>query len=106
MTEKEKQISRLISSRLKENAPEAEIVLFGSHAREEAHAESDWDILILLKKPKKNRKIEDKYRDVLFNIEMEIGEPISVFVLSQDEWETKHLYTPLYSNIKKDGIII
>ena len=31
-----------------EIAPKADIVLYGSRARSDAHAESDWDFLILL----------------------------------------------------------
>jgi uncharacterized protein len=106
MTEKEINITRLISSRIKEEDPEAEIILFGSHARGQATNESDWDILILINFPKKNRRTEDKYRDKIFDVELEIGEPISTLVYSKKDWETKFSVTPLYENIKKEGIIL
>jgi predicted nucleotidyltransferase len=65
MTEKDSNIARMISSRIKMKDPNAEVILFGSHARGQATEESDWDILILIDRPKKNRAIEDKYRDEL-----------------------------------------
>ncbi len=104
MTERESHIARLISARIKHQDPNAEVILFGSHARGQAHDESDWDILILIDRPKKNRLIEDKYRDEMFQLELELGEPISTFVYSKQDWETKHIYNPLYQNIKKEGI--
>ena len=106
MTERESYIAKLISSRIKFQDPKAEIILFGSHARGQAHEESDWDILILIDKPKANRQIEEKYRDEMFQLELELGEAISTFVYSKNDWENKFLYTPLYQNIQKEGIIL
>lgn len=106
MTEKDSNIARLINLRIKLQDPSAEVILFGSHARGQATDESDWDILILIDRPKKNRATEDKYRDELFLLELEIGESISTFVYSKTDWETKHFYTPLYQNIKKEGVTL
>ena len=47
-----------------------------------------------------------EYREELFDIELEIEEPISTFVYSKSEWESKFVVTPLYKNIKKDGILL
>lgn len=48
MTSKEEHIANLIKEKIFNLNPEAQIVLFGSHARGQATKESDWDILILL----------------------------------------------------------
>jgi len=104
MTERELYITQLISSRVKKKDPNAEVILFGSHARGQAGDESDWDVLILIDSPKKNRLIEEKYRNEMFELELELGEPISTFVYSKQDWETRHIYTPLYQNIKKEGV--
>ena len=104
MTEREVHISKMISSRIKQKDPRAKVILFGSHTRGQANDESDWDILILIDKPKKNRMIEEIYRDEMFHLELELGEPISTFVYSKNDWETRFVYTPLYQNIKKEGI--
>jgi len=104
MTEREVHISKMISSRIKQKDPGAKVILFGSHTRGQANDESDWDILILIDKPKKNRMIEEIYRDEMFHLELELGEPISTFIYSKNDWETRFVYTPLYQNIKQEGI--
>jgi len=104
MTERESHIASLISSRIKHKDPEAEVILFGSHARGQANEESDWDILILINKPKKDRSVEETYRDEIFQLELELGEPISTFIYSKKEWENKFVFTPLYQNIKQEGV--
>ena len=106
MTKRESQIANLISTRIKKQDPRAEVILFGSHARGQSNEESDWDILILMDQPKANRSVEDRYRSEMFELELELGEAISTLVYSKSDWETKFLYTPLYQNIKKEGIKI
>ncbi len=106
MNSKEQHIVNLIKSRISKKNPKAEVVLFGSHARGQANSNSDWDILILLNNISVDRNLEREYREELFDIELEIGEPISTFVYSKKDWESKFVVTPLYKNIKQDGILL
>lgn len=106
MNNNEINIIRLIKERIKKKDPLADIILFGSHARGQSHKDSDWDILILLNLPNVNRLLEKEFRDELFDVELEIGEPISTFVFSKSDWEQKHTITPLYQNIKREGIYL
>ncbi len=106
MTNREQHIIGLIKNRIHTKNPDAEIVLFGSRARGEATSDSDWDILILLNDLNVDINLEKEYREELFEVELETGEPISTFVFSKKDWETKHSITPLYDNIKRDGIIL
>jgi predicted nucleotidyltransferase len=80
--------------------------LFGSHARGDSNSNSDWDILVLLNNLTVDRKLEKEFREELFDVELQVGEPISTFVFSKKDWETKHSVTPLYFNVKRDGIIL
>ena len=104
MTFKESNIAQMISNRIKNKDPKAEIILFGSHARGDAKEDSDWDVLILIDQNKNSRSIEKKYRDEMFELELEIGKPISTFVFSKSDWNTKYSFTTLYRNIKKEGV--
>lgn len=106
MTQNESDIAKLIGDSIKSVDTGAEVYLFGSRARGEAEEESDWDVLILIDKPKKSRKIEEKYRDTIFQLEMAIGEPISVFIYSKNDWEYRLSKTPLYQNVKREGVKI
>ncbi len=104
MIRSEKHVLELIKSAVKKKDPSADIILFGSRARGQSTKNSDWDILILLDHINVNRLLEKEFRDELFEIELEIGEPISTFVFSKSEWESVHVVTPLYQNIKSEGI--
>nr|WP_321450898.1 nucleotidyltransferase domain-containing protein [uncultured Carboxylicivirga sp.] len=106
MNTREQHIISLIKERIVKKNPSAEVVLFGSHARGQANENSDWDILILLNNPQVSRVIEKEYREELFDIELEVGEPISTLVFSKMDWESKHSITPLYQSIQQDGIRI
>ncbi|MCF8371171.1 MAG: nucleotidyltransferase domain-containing protein [Bacteroidales bacterium] len=94
----------MIGKRIIDKDPKAEVILFGSHARGDARVDSDWDVLILIDQIKQDRTIEKIYRDAMFELELEIGQPISTFVFSKMEWVTKHSATPLYKNIQTEGV--
>ena len=104
MTVQESNIAQIIGARISQQDPSAEVILFGSRATGKANEESDWDILILIDKPKKDRSVEDEYRNVLFQLELELGEAISTFIYSKHDWETKHSNSPLYLSIKEEGV--
>lgn len=106
METKEKNIPQLIKEKIKQKDAFADIILFGSHARGQAHKDSDWDILILINREDDNRIFEKELRSEIFDIELETGEAISTFVFSKEEWEKKHYITPLYQNIKNEGIYL
>lgn len=105
MNAHEQAIANLIKNKIHRKDPDAEIIVFGSHARGNASSASDWDILILLNKSV-DRDMEKEYREVLFDIELETGEPISTLVFSKKNWESRHSVTPLYENIKHEGVLL
>jgi uncharacterized protein len=42
--------------------------------------------------------------DEFYDLELEIGEIISPLIYSKTEWNSNHSVTPLFENIKKEGI--
>ena len=56
-----KRIIEAMHNRLHEIDPHAKAILFGSRARGTEHEGSDWDVLILLDKPKVTLQDYDKY---------------------------------------------
>lgn len=85
--------------------PDAKVIIFGSRARGDAKDESDWDILILTESPV-TYEIERSFRNNLFDLEIETGEVFSTMVYQNKIWENRHNVTPLYRNIKREGINI
>jgi predicted nucleotidyltransferase len=83
----------------------AEVILYGSRARNTEHAESDWDLLILTNGSVGLRD-EQKFRHKLFELELELGEAFSTKVLSRSTWEQRKNIIPLLKNIRKEGVQI
>jgi predicted nucleotidyltransferase len=106
MTDREKYIIDRIRNTVRQKDSSAEVILYGSHAKGNAREGSDWDILILLDSEYINLKVEQDYRHYLLDLELEIGEPISVTVYSKKSWETRHSITPLYRSIIREGITL
>lgn len=95
-----------IRYRIHDKNPKAEIILFGSRARGNFSKDSDWDILILLDNIFVDRKEEMIYRDIIFDIELETEQTISTFIYSKEKWYNKHVETPFYKNVERDGILL
>ncbi len=100
---KTKRISRLIRNSVKLIDPKAEVILFGSRARGDERNDSDWDILILTDYSI-DAQTERKFRDKLYDLQLETGESFSVFAYSKNDWVTKQRITPFYQNVTHEGI--
>jgi uncharacterized protein len=86
--------------------PTAQVYLYGSYARGESNKYSDIDLLILLEQDVVSEKERQRIAYPLYDIEFEVGKIISPMVRSINEWETKYWVTPLYENIKREGILL
>jgi len=106
MNQRDKHIASQIRAKIKEVDPNAKVVLYGSRARGTSGKSSDWDVLVLLDIENVDLKTEQKFRHSLFDLELEIEEPISVFVYSNNQWESKYKVTPFYKNVKREGIVL
>jgi len=89
-----------------EMEPDAEIILYGSRARKDSNAQSDWDFLILLDGPVNDERI-DKIRHCLYEIEWECDEVLCSIIRNRKEWSSP-LYqsTPFYRNVGAEGIVL
>lgn len=93
-----------IGNILRELAPDAHSVLYGSQARGDARDDSDFDVLVVLPDngPKSfaQRKIE--IFDHLYDIELDTGVTISPLIVLRSFWE--RMRTPFTINIANEGI--
>jgi len=86
--------------------PDSEIYLYGSRARGNASLLSDWDLLILLNRKQVSFELETMLLDEFYELELETGEVFSPLVYSKADWTKNHSLTPLFENIKREGIKI
>jgi len=105
MKRKTKYISQLIRTYVNSIDNDAEVILYGSRARGDEKNDSDWDILILTDYSVDITQ-ERKFRDKLYDLELETGEPFSVFVYSKSEWQTKQRITPFFYNVTHEGLVL
>jgi predicted nucleotidyltransferase len=100
-----KHISSLIKLNVSQVDPAAQVILYGSRARGDSRTDSDWDLLILTEYPVDNKK-ESIFRDHLYELELQTGQPFSVFVYSKEDWSAKHRISPYYYNVTREGILL
>ena len=105
MKKQTEHIAGLIRNTVKKVDKNADVILYGSRARGEERMDSDWDILILTDY-QLSLDSERKFRNKLYDLELETGESFSVFIYSKSDWQTKQHITPYYHNVTKEGIYL
>ena len=100
------QIFNEIQALKRQILPTEKVILFGSQARGDEHEESDWDLLILLNKEKRNFT-EDfgKYAYPFTELGWSYGVDINAVLYTTTQWEQGKIF-PFYKNEMHDGIEI
>jgi predicted nucleotidyltransferase len=99
------QIFNRIRSVKRRILPNERVILFGSQARGDARPDSDWDLLVLLNKPKRESSDFEIYGYPFAEIGLDTGTHISTKVFTETEWEQGKIF-PFYKNVMREGIEI
>ena len=81
------------------------LLLYGSQARGTAGPGSDWDILILLDKPKIEQSDYDEIVFPFTYLGWTLGEQIIPVIYTKKDWEA-HSFMPFNQNVEQDKIQI
>jgi predicted nucleotidyltransferase len=101
---KREELLERVKQTIHEVGAETDIVLYGSRAHGDAHAESDWDFLILLAGVVDEART-DTIRHRLYDIEWDCGEVLCSMVRSRQEWNSPlHQATPFSQMVQAQGI--
>ena len=79
------------------------IILFGSRARGDAHKDSDYDVLLLVKK--RTKELEDQINDIAYEMLDRYGKLVTIFDTEAEIYEDEE-DDPLFTNIHREGITI
>lgn len=86
--------------------PDAEVILYGSRARGDANAESDWDFLVLVDGPVDEER-KNAIRHRLYEIEWACGEVLSALVCSREDWNSpRYQRIPLHKTVEREGRVL
>jgi len=95
-----------VKQTIREIEPNAEIILYGSRARKDSQAQSDWDFLVLLDGLVSDERI-DKIRHRLYEIEWANDEVLCSIVRNREEWNSSLCKSmPFYQNVELDGVVL
>ena len=84
--------------------PNDRMILFGSQARGDARPDSDWDLLLLLNKQRKEPSDEDKaFEFVMMGWDYETY--LSIKIYTEEQWRKGKMF-PFYKNVMREGIEI
>lgn len=85
----------------------SKVILYGSYARGDYNANSDVDVMVLVKMPTEEiEKIESDIFDLAFDIEMEQNIHISPIIKNEEQFEYWVDVLPFYRNVKNEGVEI
>lgn len=79
------------------------IILFGSRSRGDAEKDSDYDILLIVKKY--NKELENLTDEVAYEMLDRYGVIVSIFIVDIETFK-RETYEPLFCNIRREGIIL
>ena len=81
------------------------LYLYGSRARGNWHKDSDWDLLVLLDKPRLEHGDFDKYSYPFVEMGWDIGEDIRPHAYTKNEW-FKGPHAMFYYNVEEDKKVL
>lgn len=105
MKKSREELLSAIKNTLSTISSDARVILFGSQAREMSKPDSDWDILVILDKPKIEPSDFDLISYPLYELGWKEGEHFSTKLYTKTEW-LKRSFTPFYKNVEKEGILL
>jgi uncharacterized protein len=79
------------------------IILFGSRTRGDAHKDSDYDVLLLVKK--RTSEMEDQINDIAYEMLDRYGKLVMIFDTEAEIYEDEE-DDPLFTNIHREGVTL
>lgn len=99
-------LTKEIRETVEQVVPGAQAILYGSQAREEAGADSDFDLLILFPEPVSS-EVEEVLDRALYDLELKWGVVLSTLVYNLKAWNHPLCRAmPLHQAVEREGILL
>ena len=82
----------------------ADVIVFGSYVRGEAHKDSDVDLAVVLRGDVNRLAEIDRIHDLIYDLELQSTELISVYPISEEELGDTEW--PLHAHIRQEGVVV
>jgi predicted nucleotidyltransferase len=91
---------------IREVAPDASVILYGSRARGDAQEDSDYDLLVLVDR-QVDMQLERAIVNQLVPLEGRTGKVLTVLLYSRSQWDSA-LYRamPFHKNVTREGVLL
>lgn len=103
--EKREKIVSMICDTIREAEPTAKIILYGSQARGDSNEHSDWDVLVIVDKPRLTLKERSLLQYPVWTKGLDMGEEINVFPYTRRQWEQAPV-SLFKHNVMTEGIAL
>jgi predicted nucleotidyltransferase len=80
----------------------AEVVLYGSFAKDRANQDSDIDLAVVLKNDGEQRQELDRLNDFIADLGLESNELFSILTISLSDFQNSRL--PIYRSLREEGV--
>ena len=102
MNEQTGDISDLVKKHIQALDPYAEVVILfpeGVSIHEDI-------VVYVLTNEKVNFQLEQQYLDARYNVELESGKSISLYIYSKEDWHKQFKDTPIYKKVHVEGVYL
>ena len=103
--EKRAKVIDLIRNTIRATEPEAQLILYGSRARGDAREDSDWDVLVIVDRPRLTLRERSNIQYPVWEKGLDIGEEINVFPYTRRQWNEAS-FSLFKHNVLSEGIAI
>ena len=101
-----KKLTDQIKEAVSRTVPGAQVFLYGSRAREEAGADADFDLVVLLPEPVE-LVVEEALDQALYDLELKWGVVLSTLVYDLKVWDYPiYRAMPLHQAVEREGILL
>jgi predicted nucleotidyltransferase len=85
---------------------DADVILYGSRARDDADKDSDYDILVIVNGPV-DMALKKEILSNVYPLELETGVVLTLIVYSREQWDSP-LYRamPFHKNVDREGVLL